>query len=169
VYKASFDRRKAEVTVVAGPAVDVLGAAKALSTKEDYALEAGAGKGSYIAWTPPPAGVDVQTVAKDGADVPDLGAVVAKGKVTVVDFSAIWCEPCRKLDEHVLGILQKRPDVAYRKLDIGDWDTPLAQRYLKGIPSLPYVIVFDKRGQRVEAIAGLDLAKVDLAIERGAK
>jgi len=169
IYKAGFDKRRAEVTVVASPSVDVLASARALSTKEEYKLVAGGGKGSYIAWTKPPETADVQTVAKDGADVPDLSVVLAKGKVTVVDFSAIWCEPCRKLDDHMLKLLESRTDVAYRKLDVGDWDTPLAQRYLNGVPSLPYVIVYGKAGQKLETIAGLDLARVDAAIERGAK
>ena len=93
---------------------------------------------------------------------------MVKGKVTVIDFSAIWCDPCRKLDDHMMGLVGKRSDVAYRKLDIGDWDTPLAQRYLKGVPSLPFVIVYDKTGQKAAEIAGLDLAKLDLAIGTGA-
>jgi hypothetical protein len=48
--------------------------------------------------------------------VPDLAPHRVRGKVTGVDFSAIWCEPCRKLDEHMMATVQRRPDVAYRKL-----------------------------------------------------
>jgi len=169
VYKTRFDRRRAEVTVLASPAVDVVASAKALSTKEEYELVGGAGKGSYVAWTQPPPAADVEIVTRDGADVPDLATVLAKGKVTVVDFSAVWCEPCRQLDDHMVKLLESRSDVAYRKLDVGDWDTPLAQRYLRGVSSLPYVIVYDKTGEKIDAITGLDVAKLDAAIERGAK
>jgi hypothetical protein len=59
--------------------------------------------------------------------------------------------------------------VAYRKLDIGDWNTPLAKRYLKGVPQLPYVIVFSKTGQQVSAVSGMDVAKLDAAIAKGAQ
>jgi hypothetical protein len=64
--------------------------------------------------------------------------------------------------------LSDRSDVAYRRLDIGDWDTPLAQHYLKGVASLPYVVVYGTTGGKVDDIAGLDLPKLDAAIARGA-
>ena len=86
-----------------------------------------------------------------------------------MDFSAKWCEPCRKLDEHVLKMLETRDDVAYRKLDVGDWDTPLGQRYLKDAKELPYVIIFDKNGNKVEILSGLDLVKFDAAVNKAAE
>jgi hypothetical protein len=66
-------------------------------------------------------------------------------------------------------MLGSRPDVAYRKLDIGDWDTPLARRWLREVTALPYVLVYDKAGRRIDAIAGLDLARLDAAIARAAR
>jgi thiol-disulfide isomerase/thioredoxin len=169
VYRASFDKRRAELTLIAGPSLDPLTEAKALSSGEKYTLVLGAGKGRYLEWAKAPEGADVVAVAKDGEDVADLAPHLARGKVTVVDFSAPWCAPCRTLDEHMMATVAKRADVAYRKLDIGDWDTPLAQRYLKGVSQLPYVIVYNKTGQRVDAVSGLDVAKLDAVIAKGAQ
>lgn len=169
VYSTSFDKRRAELAVVAAPSFDALTEAKALSAGEEYALVLGAGKGGYVAWTKAPEGTDVIAVAKDGEDVPDLAPHLVRGKVTVIDFSALWCAPCRMLDEHMMATLGKRTDVAYRKLDIGDWDTPLAKRYLKGVPQLPYVIVYSKTGQKVSAVSGFDVAKLDAAINKAAQ
>ena len=166
VYSARFDRRRAEIVVAAAPDVDALTLTRAAADpKEDYELVAGAGRGEYKAWARVPEGADVQTVSRDGEDVPDLHAVLSPGKVNVVDFGALWCEPCRALDEHMLALAKERADLAYRKLDIGDWDSPLAKRYLGNVPKLPYVIVFARDGRRVDAVAGLDLGRIDRAIQ----
>lgn len=170
VKKTSFDKRKAELTVIADPGVDVFALAqKNKPADEEWKLVLGAGKGSYLPWAQAKDGIDVKEVAKDGEDVPDLAPHLAPGKVTVVDFSAKWCEPCRELDKHLLSLLETDPALAYRKLDVGDWDTPLGQRWLKGVKELPHVLVFDKSGKQVETVSGLDLAKLDGAIRRAAE
>jgi len=166
VVSVKFDRRKAELTVVAAPAYDPLARANALKGDEKYEVVEGAGKGLYLPWAKANGG-DISTLVTDGSDLPNLQTHVVAGKVTVFDFGAIWCEPCRVLDEHMLQVVEQRDDVAYRKLDVGDWDTPLAKRYLTGVPKLPYVIVYGKKGDVVGQIVGLDLKGIDAAIERG--
>lgn len=166
VYEARFDRRRAEMTLVAAPELDPLALLRPLAEKEHATVVVGAGQGRYLASKAPPPGADVVWIARDGADVPDLGAHLAKGKVTVFDFSAPWCGPCRAVDEHVLDKYASSADFAYRKLDVGDWDTPLAKRYLSEAGKLPHVLVFDPKGQRVEVISGLELGRLDAAIAR---
>ena len=111
-----------------------------------------------------PAGADVAELSKEGEDVPSLDPHAVKGKVTLFDFYAVWCAPCRKIDAHVFAMLGKRTDVAVRKLNVVSWETPLAARYLKDVPSLPYVVVYGKDGKRVASVAGLDLGALDKAI-----
>ncbi|HVY47732.1 MAG TPA: thioredoxin family protein [Minicystis sp.] len=169
VYAASFDRRRAEVRVTASPGFDVFTRVRTLAANEGFSAILGAGKGRYVEPPAFPPGADVQVVVKDGSAVPpSLDAIAVKGKVTVVDFGAAWCRPCREVDEHMASVLGGRADVAYRKLDIGDWDSPVAQRYLKTVAKLPYVVVYGKSGARVAALTGLDLARLDAAIAEGA-
>lgn len=113
---------------------------------------------------PLPQGADFVEISKAGEDVAALESYAVKGKVTLFDFYAVWCAPCRKIDAHVFSLLGKRGDLALRKLNVVSWDTPLAARYMKGVPSLPYVVVFGKDGKRVQAVAGLDLEGLDKAI-----
>jgi hypothetical protein len=54
-----------------------------------------------------------------------------------------------------------------RKVNVVDWESPVAKAFLQKVPQLPYVIVFGKDGQRVDAIAGLDLARLDRAVAAG--
>lgn len=113
-----------------------------------------------------PAGADLIEISKGGEDVPSLDAHVARGKVTLFDFYAVWCAPCRKIDAHVFGLLRSRKDLAVRKLNVVSWETPLAGRYLKDVSDLPYVVVYGKTGQPVATVAGFDLEALDEAIAR---
>lgn len=169
IYEAQFDRKKAEIVIVASPSVDVFTEVRKLAAEDGFEAILGEGKGRYIDHLPFPEGSDVLTVVTDGKDVPDISPHLAQGKVTVVDFSATWCGPCRKVDEHMVKVFGARTDLAYRRFDIGDWDTPLAGHYLKNVPQLPYVIVYDKKGKPIDRITGLDLARLDRAIDAGSK
>jgi hypothetical protein len=73
------------------------------------------------------------------------------------------------VDEAMAAVLESDPQVALRKVNIVNWDTPAAKRYLKNIPSLPYVIVYGHDGKRIDAIAGLDIKRLHKAISQGKK
>jgi thiol-disulfide isomerase/thioredoxin len=115
----------------------------------------------------PPDGADYRRIVEAGQDVPSLEPHVVRGKVTIFDFYADWCGPCRRVDEHVFAMLKTRTDVAYRKLNIVSWETPLARHYLSGVPSLPFVVVYGKDGKPAGKMAGLDLGELDRAIAVG--
>lgn len=115
----------------------------------------------------PPAGADFARLADAGQDVPSLDSHAVPGKVTIFDFYADWCGPCRQVDEHVFALLAKRSDVAYRKLNVVSWETPLAKRYLANVPSLPYVVVYGRDGKRAGTMSGLKLDELDRAIALG--
>ena len=112
----------------------------------------------------PPAGADVKPIIEEGRDIAALEPHLAAGKVTIFDFHATWCPPCRKVDEHLYGVLRTRTDLAIRKLNVGSWDSPVAERWLGNVPELPHLIIFDKQGKRVATISGAQLAELDRAI-----
>ena len=167
IYAATFDKQTAEIRVVASPSFDVLTTVKQLAAHEGFQAILGAGKGRYLEGPAFPPSADFKVIAHAESEVPDITTLPVKGKITVIDFSATWCRPCRTIDEHMARVLGARSDIAYRKLEIGDWDTPLAQRYLKGIPQLPYLIIYDAAGTRVKEIVGVDLASLDATLGSG--
>ena len=72
------------------------------------------------------------------------------GRVTVFDLWASWCAPCRELDERLVALAKQHPQLAVRKLEVGDSDSAAWQRYLApGSYDLPHIKLYDERGTLV--------------------
>lgn len=84
---------------------------------------------------------------KGGGNLVDLKDIIVPGRITIVDFYADWCEPCKKMSPYLEHIAKNDPDVFLRKIDIVQWGTPVTNQY--GIRSIPDVRVFDRSGRMV--------------------
>lgn len=112
-----------------------------------------------------PDGADIAWLSREGEDVPDLDVHAVKGKITVFDFYADWCAVCRKVDGHIFKRLSAGDKtIAYRKLNVVEWESALGQRYVKEVPSLPLLIVYGPSGWRFRALYGADLELLDKTI-----
>jgi copper chaperone CopZ len=162
VKKVEFDKHKVEITVrLAGEVAD----ADVLAAIERAGLKGvtGAGHGAYLPAEKYPAGSDMKVLSPDGSAVGKLDKLRVPEKYTVFDVYAEWCGPCRSVDEKLREIVSARPDVAVRKLNVVDFDTPLARELGPRLDALPYVIVFDPAGKRTD-IVGADFGKLDKAL-----
>ena len=91
---------------------------------------------------------DIAVIANGGQQV-DLGTVVVKGKITIVDFYADWCGPCKVVGPELEKMAASDPDVILRKIDIVNWETPVVKQH--GIDSVPNVRVYGKDGTQIGA------------------
>jgi thiol-disulfide isomerase/thioredoxin len=120
---------------------------------------------SFEPMPPEPEGADVAELTEDEA-LEGLEQHAVAGKVTVFDFAADWCVPCRNLDRHLRVMLVDQTDVAVRRIDVSAWRGPLMTRYLSHVTELPYVIVYDAAGARIGDLDGFEPAEIDALIDR---
>lgn len=88
----------------------------------------------------------VRVVSNKGANV-DLAPLLAEGKVTIVDFYADWCGPCRALAPHLEKMVKDDPNISLVKIDIVDWATPVVKQF--GIKSVPSVRVYGRNKEMI--------------------
>ena len=96
-------------------------------------------------------------VISHGAQV-DINQHLALGNVTVVDFYADWCGPCRQLSPSLEQMARTDSEIALRKIDIVNWKTAVARQY--NINSIPQVNVYNRDGRLVGTVVGADVDKV---------
>jgi thioredoxin len=96
-------------------------------------------------------------VISHGAQV-DINQHLALGSVTVVEFYADWCGPCKMLTPSLEQMAQTDPQVALRKIDIVRWGTPVSQQF--NLHSIPQVNVYNRAGGLVGTVSGADFDSV---------
>jgi thiol-disulfide isomerase/thioredoxin len=97
-------------------------------------------------------------VISHGAQV-DITKHLSAGNVTIVDFYADWCGPCRIISPALEQMAKNDPEVALRKIDIVNWTTPVAKQY--NVHSIPQVNVYGRTGKLVGTVKGADTAQVE--------
>jgi copper chaperone CopZ len=162
VKKSEFDVQKVELKVKMEDSVTDQAVIEAVERAGMKAI-IGAGQGSYVAFPEYPPGADVVRLTSDGSAVGPLEKLRVPGKYTVFDVYADWCGPCRLIDERLREIVAERKDVAIRKLNVVNFDTPLAKELGDAFSALPYVVVFSPSGKR-DDISGVNLIRLGGAL-----
>lgn len=72
--------------------------------------------------------------------------------LTIIDFSATWCMPCRMLKPILERVAEKCSDVSFYNIDI-DENEDIAKRYR--IFSVPTLVCF-REGKKIDSLVGLN-------------
>ncbi len=105
----------------------------------------------------PAAAQDIATISH-GERV-NITRKLAPGKLTVVDFYADWCGPCRSIAPKLERLAAGNPEtVAIRKVDIVNWQSEVSAQYR--IQSIPHLILFDENGLRLAEGSAYEVMRV---------
>jgi thioredoxin 1 len=86
-----------------------------------------------------------------------------RGKITIVDFYADWCGPCRKIGPVLEQIAEGNSDIVLQKVNI-DKQRDLAKEY--NVTAIPHIIIFDKLGKEAGTVIGANEARVRQVIKQ---
>ena len=82
----------------------------------------------------------------------DFEEIINNKELTIIDFSATWCMPCRMLTPILEQVADKMINVNFYNLDI-DENEEIAKRYR--IFSVPTLVAF-KQGKVIDSLVGLN-------------
>jgi thiol-disulfide isomerase/thioredoxin len=164
VRRAHFEKVRAELAVTFADGVSDRVVVDAVAADGCQAV-VGPGKGAYRPIPEYPAGADVRVVTDNGSAVGPLDKLRVAGKYTVLDFYAVWCGPCRLVDARLRELCASRRDIAVRKLNVVDFDSPLAGQLGYRLTALPHLVVFTPAGKRIE-FEGYDPEQLDAALAK---
>jgi thioredoxin 1 len=83
------------------------------------------------------------------------------GKITIVDFYADWCGPCRRMGPVLEKIAEENSNVVVQKVNV-DKQPDLAKEYKA--TAIPHIIIYDKQGGEVDTVIGADEQRVRKAV-----
>jgi len=112
---------------------------------------------------------DIKTI-KGGSKLNFKDQLTA-GKITVFDFYADWCGPCRIYSPKAERMALKYPNVALKKADIVDWNSELSKQLTKEykMPALPFTLIFDDKGNLLGKVEGNRIEEVEQIIIKNTK
>lgn len=88
----------------------------------------------------------------DSVNELDFDEIINNSNLTVIDFSATWCRPCRMLKPILERVAEKLPNVDFYNLDVDD-NEEIALRYR--IFSVPTILCF-RDGKKIDSMVGLN-------------
>lgn len=85
-----------------------------------------------------------------------FNAAIAEDKLTLVDFHATWCGPCKMIAPKVAAMADEFKDITFLKADVDVVEEVAAKC---GISAMPTFQLF-RKGEKVGEVVGASEAKI---------
>jgi thioredoxin 1 len=92
----------------------------------------------------------------------ELRTIIGQPRLTVVDFFATWCGPCKAIAPHLHQLAEKKSNVAFVKIDVDKAQEIAAEYSIRAMPTF----MFFKSGQKVDGFEGADWQRVVQMVEQ---
>lgn len=91
---------------------------------------------------------------------------LSSGKITIFDFYADWCAPCRVFSPKVEHFIKNNPNIALRKVDIVNWKSEISKQLTKNykMPALPFTLIFSAKGKLLGKVEGNRIEEVKFIV-----
>lgn len=90
----------------------------------------------------------------------EFAYLIAEDKVTVVDFHATWCGPCKEIAPFVDKLSKDFEDANFVKVDVDEVSDVAAEC---GVRTIPTFMIF-RNGEKVSEVAGANPAALKAAV-----
>jgi thioredoxin 1 len=80
-----------------------------------------------------------------------IDEVLSQNEITVIDFWADWCGPCKMLGPVIDQLSLDNPDIVIGKLDVMSNELTSRKYDITGIPC----VIFFKNGEEVDRVKGV--------------
>jgi thioredoxin 1 len=88
--------------------------------------------------------------------------LIASASLTVVDFFATWCGPCRMIAPKVEQFANQYNTVTFCKVDVDELDDVAARAGISAMPTFQ----FYKGGKKVDELLGADPNRLEALIKK---
>lgn len=116
----------------------------------------------YVPPPPPPPRPKPATTSASPSRAPATGSIQPeRGRITIVDFYADWCGPCRRIGPVLEKIAEENSDVVVQKINV-DKHRDLMMEY--NVTGIPHIIIYDKEARVVDTVVGANESLVRKAV-----
>lgn len=85
----------------------------------------------------------------------ELLDIIASTPNVVVDFSASWCGPCKRMEPILNSLATEFPTIAFIKVDVDSFDDTSKIHNVRSMPTF----VFFKNGKKTGSVSGAQSSK----------